>query len=797
MYILPVFLKIKLVTIKYKYCFLAIFILSFSFWFSLPATLFNKPYSLVLLDKEGKLIQAKIAKDNQWRFPIQQNISNKFKQAVIAYEDKRFYHHSGIDFIALSRAIKQNIIHKKIISGGSTISMQLIRLSRNKPRNIYQKIIEMILTFRLELSYSKDEILALYIAHAPFGGNVVGLEAASWRYFARSANDLSWGEAASLAILPNAPALVHPGKNRELLKAKRNKLLDKLFALKIIDKVTCELSKLEPIPDAPIPLPQYAPHLINTIQQDLNKQKNNNKNVIQTTLNLALQKSTNEILLRHHERLVGNNVNNAAAMIMEIESGNVLAYIGNIYKPKKADFESYVDIIKAPRSPGSTLKPILYEAMLHDGLILPNTLIADIPTQIAGYAPQNFDLEYDGAVPANKALARSLNVPAIRMLNLYRYERFYYLLKKLGISSLKKPAQHYGLSLILGGGENSMWQIAGVYSSMARVLNNYANNSGKYNEFDIHEPTYIKKQNPKISNLSKEFFISASSIYSTFEAMEEVMRPGEEGLWSQFTSSQRIAWKTGTSFGFRDAWAVGLTPKFLVVVWVGNADGEGRPGLTGINTAAPILFDIFRTLPASNWFDLPYDEMLKTAICKQSGYKATELCEIDSIYISKSGNKTMPCPYHQIIHTDATGKFRVNSDCESINNMNHQSYFILPPSMEFYYKKHNATYKELPEWRNDCKQNTNQQNPIEMIYPKRSNKIFIPLELNGIKGKVVFKAAHSKYKSQIFWHIDGVYIGQTNEIHQMALFVEKGIHLLVLVDDEGNRLEQNFEVINN
>jgi penicillin-binding protein 1C len=781
--------------VKYKYLILSSFIILLAFWFSLPSNLFNKPYSLVLLDQEGKLIQAKIAKDNQWRFPIQHNISNKFKQAIIAYEDKRFYHHLGIDFIALSRAIKQNFVHKKIISGGSTISMQLIRLSRNKPRNIFQKIIEMILTLRLELSYSKEEILALYTAHAPFGGNVVGLEAASWRYFGRSSIDLSWGEVASLAILPNAPALVHPGRNRALLKLKRDKLLDKLFTTNIIDKTTCELSKLEPIPNAPIPLPQFAPHLINTIQQNLEKEHINNMELINTTINLNLQKSTHQILLRHHEQLMGNSINNAAAMIMDIETGNVLAYIGNIYKPTQPDFDSYVDIIQAPRSPGSTLKPILYEALLHDGLILPNTLIADIPTQIAGYAPQNFDLEYDGAVAANKALARSLNVPAIRMLNLYRYERFYYLLKKLGIKTLNKPAQHYGLSLILGGGENSMWQLAGVYASMARLLNNYANNSGKYNELDIHEPTYVIKEKPKSTTLSKEFFVTASSIYSTFEAMEEVMRPGEEGLWSQFNSSQRIAWKTGTSFGFRDAWAIGLTPKHLVIVWVGNADGEGRPGLTGINSAAPIIFDIFRTLPASNWFDRPYDEMVNTAVCKQSGYKATELCEIDSVYIPKSGNKTMPCPYHQIIHTDISGQFRVNSDCESPNNMKHQSYFVLPPAMEFYYKNHNATYKELPPWRNDCNQNTNQQSPIEMIYPKRANKIYIPIELNGTKGKVVIKAAHSKYKSQIFWHLNSQYIGQTKEIHQMAILIEKGMHLLVLVDDEGNRLEQHFEVL--
>ncbi len=766
-----------------------------AFYFSLPKVLFNKPYSLVLMNDDGNLLQATIASDMQWRFPVLAQVSDKFTKAIIAYEDKRFNKHFGIDFLALSRAIKENIKQNKIVSGGSTISMQVIRLSRNKPRTLYQKLLEIILALRLELRYSKTEIMAMYVAHAPFGGNIVGLEAASWRYFGRSAVNLSWGEAAALAILPNAPSLVHPGKNRYKLKVKRDKLLDKLCLKNIIDKNTCMLAKLEPIPNAPIPLPQYAPHLINSIHQQFVKNNITNTSIIHTTIKQNIQIQTQAILLRHHQQLQGNGINNAAAMVLDIQSGNVLAYIGNIYQPNKPNYDSYVDIIQAPRSPGSTLKPFLYQAMLHDGLILPHTLVADIPTQIAGYAPQNFDLEYDGAVPASKALARSLNVPAIRMLNLFRYERFYYLLKKFGITTLNKPAQHYGLSMILGGGENSMWQLAGAYASMARLLNNYGKNSSMYNEADVREPTYTKQEQVTPKKLSKEFFTSASSIYSTFEAMEEVMRPGEEGLWTQFNSSQRIAWKTGTSFGFRDGWAIGLTPKFLVAVWVGNADGEGRPGLTGISTAAPILFDIFRTLPSCPWFNLPYDDMQKIATCKQSGYMATELCEIDSIYTSKNRNKTLPCPYHQLIHTDKKGVYRVSSNCESPTEMQHQSYFILPPAMELYYKKHNASYKTLPTWRSDCEPYATQQNVMEMIYPKRENKIHIPIEINGIRGKVIFKAAHTKTKSEIFWHLDDVYLGSTKDFHHMALSPAKGKHTLVLVDDEGNKLEQNIEII--
>lgn len=783
---------------KYKFFAGGLLLLFILFYFSLPKKLFHQPYSLVLLDKNGKLLQAKIADDGQWRFPINDHVPEKFREALITYEDKRFYAHPGVDVLAFLRAVKQNILSHHVVSGGSTLSMQVIRLSRNRDRNIFQKVYEMFLALRLEFSYSKNEILNLYAAHAPFGGNVIGLDAAAWRYFGRSADDLSWGEAASLAVLPNSPSLVHPGKHRLWLKSKRDHLLDKLKTKGLIDETTCTLSKLEHIPDEPLPIPQFAPHLISTVQNQNRKIGNKRSVVVKTTIDIRLQKQVDEILNRHHEHLAANGIFNGAALVLDVETGNVMAYIGNIYKPDHPDYDSHVDVITAPRSPGSTLKPILYEAMLHDGFLLPHTLIPDIPTQIAGYSPKNFALEFDGAVPANKALARSLNVPAIRMLNTYRTERFYFLLKKLGITTLNQPSQHYGLSLILGGGENSLWELAGVYSSFARILNHYQKYNGHYDESDLHMPKYIAEQNTSKKEWTKmpsESIVSAAAIYQTIEAMEELMRPGEEMLWTQFTSSQRIAWKTGTSFGFRDGWAIGITPKNVVAVWIGNADGEGRPGLTGISTAAPIMFEIFRLLPNGNWFEPPFDEMRKIPVCIKSGFRATELCESDSMFVPASGLKTAPCPYHQLVHLDRNEKFRVTSDCESPSNMVHRSWFVLPPGMEYYFRSRNSFYKPLPPYRPDCFANIQQNNPMEMIYPKRSNKIYVPVELDGKTGRAVFEAAHRYANATIHWHLDEQYLGATKENHKMELQPDPGKHLLVLIDNDGNRIEQYFEVL--
>jgi penicillin-binding protein 1C len=381
------------------------------FWLSLPPHLFNAPTSFVITGKDGDLLNASIAADGQWRFPYNDHVPDKFVKCITTFEDKRFFYHPGIDPVALTRAVIQNIKNKKVVSGGSTLTMQVVRMyKKNDERNIWNKFSETLLALRLEFSYNKKEILALYASNAPFGTNVVGLDAAAWRYFGRSADQLSWGETATLAVLPNAPSLVHPGKNREELLQKRNALLDKLVAAKIIDQPTADLAKIEPLPAAPKPLPQLAPHLLNRCKKDYatwRESRTETSTAIQTTVNIDLQKQVNNIILQHHEQLKGNQINNAAAMVVEVETGNVLAYVGNVYLPQDASLESDVDVLASKRSPGSTLKPLLYASLLTEGTMLPRQLVADIPTQIGGYMPENFDLGYDGAVPANRALARS------------------------------------------------------------------------------------------------------------------------------------------------------------------------------------------------------------------------------------------------------------------------------------------------------------------------------------------------------------------------------------------------------
>ncbi len=757
-------------------------------WIFFPSTHFHQPTSTVIEDNQGNLLGARIADDGQWRFPENEKVATKFKSCIIQFEDKNFYYHPGVDILSLIRAGYQDIKAKKIVSGGSTLTMQVVRLSRsNHQRSFLEKSIEILLSLRLELFHSKDEILSMYASHAPFGGNVVGLDAASWRYYGKSPSQLSWAETATLAVLPNAPSLIFPGKNHQKLLTKRNHLLNKLYKKGIIDSLTFVVSLAEPLPDKPLPLPDNAPHLLTRITKEKQGQ------CIRTTIDLFLQKKTIDIVQKHYNQLKYNHINNIASIIIEVETGNVLAYVGNT-KSKNHNHSNDVDIIMAPRSTGSILKPILYAAAINDGLILPNTLLPDIPTNIAGYNPENYNHQYSGAVHASEALSHSLNVPAVYLLRQYGVEKFHNLLQQLQFTTITQPANHYGLSLILGGAEATLWDLTSIYAGFSRTLNHFAKYDGKYNLNDYRKNNLFFEKNIPDEKIEDFNRLSAASIYFTYQALTQVNRPPEEANWEFFGNNKKVAWKTGTSYGNRDAWAIGTTTRYVVGIWVGNADGEGRPDLTGIGTAAPILFDIFDILPTpDSWFESPYDEMVKVPICRQSGMRATQICQpVDTVWIPASGLKTSPCPYHRLIHLDQTGSYQVTDACESPDKMQHVSWFVLPPIEEWYYKSTNLTYLKLPPFKKDC--NTSTTNPMEVIYPEKDAIIYIPKEFSGKKGKIIFKIAHRQSETQIFWHIDNQYMGTTAGINEMGFEIAEGKHTLTVVDELGNSITTPFTI---
>lgn len=764
-----------------------VFVLLVVYYFSLPRTLFEEPYSTVIESSDGELLAAKIARDGQWRFPAKDSIPDKFKKCIVYFEDEHFYQHFGFNPVAMVKAIKENSKAGKVVRGGSTLTQQVIRLSRkNKKRTYFEKVIEMILATRLEFRHSKEKILELYAAHAPFGGNVVGLEMASWRYFGVQSHQLSWAESATLAVLPNAPSLIYPGKNQQKLLRKRNALLLKLYNEKIIDKLTYQLSITEPLPQKPYTVPQIAPHLLQRVA------KTNEGERIKTTIDISLQNRVNQITKQYYNQYKQNEVHNLAVIVIDIQNRNIISYVGN--SPTDIDHDKDVDIISAPRSTGSILKPLLFASMLDEGELLPNTLVADIPTQISGYTPENFNRSFDGAVPAQRALSRSLNIPAVLMLQEHGVNNFYELMQKFKLRNINKHPDHYGLSLILGGAESNLWDLCRTYANLSSTVNYFNASDGKYRTKEFAELNYVHGFEQDYGDTSfQKTILGAGSIYLTYNAMKEVNRPEGDEAWKFYDSSLELAWKTGTSFGNRDAWAIGTNSRYVVGVWVGNANGEGRPELTGVGSAAPILFDVFNLLPRKKWFQTPLNDLVYADICSLSGHLAQDDCPKTKQLINRKGMKTSFCAYHKLVHLDATEQFRVNSSCEDVDNIVTKRWFVLPPVMEWYYKSLHIDYKPLPPFREDCQQT--QQTSMDFIYPKTNSKIYLVKDFNSKVQPVILKVAHSNKEAKLYWYVDNVYKGTTQTFHEMQIEAETGIHYITVEDEYGNDIRRRIEII--
>lgn len=769
-----------------------IIVLVILFLVRLPQPLFDVPYATLVLAENNQLLDVTIAQDHQWRFPPLDSIPQKFKTASLLFEDEYFNYHFGVNPLSILRAMRQNIASGKIVSGGSTVSMQTIRMALgNQNRSYLKKLSEILLSFKLELKYNKNTIFKYYANHAPFGGNIVGLNAASWRYFSRPPHKLSWGEVAALAVLPNNPSGIFPGNNQKTLEEKRDKLLDKICVRGHFSTEELKLYKAEPIPSKIKLLPNHTPHLL---QRGIDEGMEGE--IIKTTLDYELQKKVTSVVKKHNAKMSLNQIKNAAALVIEIETGDAIAYVGNT--ATKVEHGKFVDIIKANRSPGSLLKPLLYAAALNDGLILPKQLLQDIPIYKNGFIPKNFDRKFRGVIPANKALSSSLNVPYVHLLSEYEYKRFYHLLKKIGYTNLNHPPDHYGLSLILGTAETSLWGITAVYAGMARAYLTFPKrplNSG-YSYSDYHKNYFLNSavKAKKDTTLNSSGLLSVEAIEATFKAMQELERPEQESGWESFLSKKKIAWKTGTSYGFRDAWAIGLNDKYVVGVWVGNADGEPRSDLIGIRAAAPLLFDLFRLLDGDSILNNTPMGSLEN-ICLQSGMLTKAICKRQVLQelTENAVLKAKKCTYHVSLKLNQKETHQVDSNCYDVFDMVSKDYFVLSPVQSWYYMQHQPNYVLPPPFLKGCKKKET-TSKIQLLYPQKNATISIPKEQGGTLGKVVFQAAHQNPEGRVYWHLDEQFIGVTEHNHQLSLNASAGVHILTLVDNFGNEIKRSFKI---
>lgn len=726
--------------------------------FCLPTNLFEStPYSTVVTASNGELLGARVAADEQWRFPPCDTLPEKFVKALVEFEDRTFFEHYGVSIRAIARALEQNIRHGRIVSGGSTITMQVIRMSRQKPRTVWQKLIEMFMATRLEARCSKEEILRLYASHASFGGNVVGIGAAMWRYLGDDGAELSWAEAATLAVLQNAPSSVHLAKNRDQLLAKRNRLLSRLRDKGDIDADDYALAVEEPLIGDPYPMPQYSPHLVEWYDREAHGSH------ITTHIDMGLQRRVDEMLVRWSRELRQKGINDLSAIIVDVRSGGVVAYCGNSDMSFQREGK-WVDIIRSPRSSGSILKPLLYAAALQRGTTLPHTLLPDVPTDFGGFAPKNFDGSYAGAIQADRAVTLSLNIPNVYLLKEYGVMSFAETLQHCGLTSLTRPADEYGLSLVLGGAEVRLFDVAMCYAKMSACYQD----TTRYQDFPLR---------------------NRIALYHTFEAMRAVERPDQMD-WRRATSVQNVAWKTGTSYGSRDAWAVGLTPEYVVGVWTGNANGSGVADMTGAHTAGPVMFDLFALLPGCSWFQEPAaDEGVEVRVCSHSGHVASRHCtDVTPMMLPAASLNGCVCPYCREVAVSLDGTRRITDRSEATRQ---EHYFALPPIVEHFYKPQHPEYVAMPPLKENAA--SGHAATLQFIYPANGSVITLPRQLDGSPGSFVCKVAHTSATTELFWHLDNTYLGSTRDIHQMSVVASKGVHIITVVDASGT--SQSVEIV--
>ncbi len=743
-------------------------------------------YSKVVFDKNGKLIAASISAEEQWHFKPSAELPDKYKKALLVFEDKRFYRHIGFDLKALLRATRLNVKHKRIVSGGSTISMQTIRLhQRNPKRSVWNKVLEIILATRLEIKHSKRDILQLYASHAPFGGNVIGIDAACWRYFNKSPEQISWAEASLLAVLPNSPGLIHTERNRDKLEQKRNALLQRLLENGVIDELSYEGALLEEIPRRPAKLNQSASHFMHFASE------RKNQSLIHSTIDANIQEKCLQIAETEGNKLKANFIDNMAILVLDIEEETVLAYVGNL-KNTGYDNHEFTDMVQAQRSTGSILKPFLYTAALGDGLITEKSFLPDYPFSIGGFTTENYNKDHTGLIAANTALQRSLNIPFSKLLQDYGIEKFRLLCQALELKGIDKTSSYYGIPLILGGAESSLWDLTHAYASMAKILNTYNANDGYYHQEGIYRSRIQKNTSIKEKDLvANPALFRAENIWTTFEQLKELKRPNEEGEWKLFSHNVPIAWKTGTSNGFKDAWAIGVNGKYAVGIWVGNSDGEGRPGIIGSKAAAPIFFRVIHSLNGHRRFEQPIDDMVKMATCKLSGELANEFCPKDSTYLSRNSSFLRQCNYHREIFITENESFRVQKNCYE-GEIKKTTELNIPTHIAYFYKQTQLYSPPLP-WHPSCQNRDDSK--LKIIYPEKNIQIYQPRVGENERNQFVLKAHHTDDKAQLMWHLDDIFLGSTQNIHEISVLLKKGTHRLLVLDENGNQDICSFEIL--
>ncbi|RDU59371.1 penicillin-binding protein 1C [Helicobacter marmotae] len=729
--------------------------------------IFQTQYSKSVVDRNGVLLSVFLNTQEQWHLKSPtQNVPLKLYAAVLTYEDKHFDKHFGIDILALLRSLKYNAssLYKRTSNkhmGGSTISMQAVKLYTKAPRTFTHKINEIFQTLALEVRYSKNEILNMYLNNAPYGGNIVGYYSAALLYFNKEPNSLSWAESALLAVLPNAPGLINLEKNTSILRTKRNALLYRLHQKGYFNAHILSLALQEKIPAHKLTHHNIAPHLSTYLA--LKEQEH----IIHTTIDKAMQMRLESTIKQYHHKLLPQGILNLAALIVDTQSGEILCYVGS---QDFLDIQNYgqIDGIRAMRSPGSLLKPFLYALSIDDGLIAPESLLIDVPIFFANFHPQNALKTYQGLVMAQYALQKSLNVPFVKLLQIYGYEKFFFKLQSMAGFSSSNPYQ-YGLSFILGSKEMNMLQIARLY----RGLGNY----GLFGDVSF----LPRKQKEQMRR-----FLTKGSAYLTLQTLKELER---EGSLEYHKAKMTFSWKSGTSYGRKDAWAAGSSPKYTIVVWAGNFTGKPNPNILGVKTAGSLLFEILSTLPDNNLhFDFPSQDIISIEVDKFSGYTLSDehrillkgQDSIKSILYPSEANPLRTSPFYRKVF------MYQGEEVDSYNPhfIDAAPKFVLklPHDVLAYYQNQDV---------NITKHIQTEHKNVRILYPTQNLKILQPKDFDGQKALII-RIANLK-NQHISWYLNTELIHHSPQ-STFKIFLKQGSYHLSIVGEDGSMDSVKFEI---
>jgi penicillin-binding protein 1C len=728
-----------------------------------PDARLHRAAATVVYDRAGEPIRMILPADQKVRIPVTlEELPPELIRALIVSEDQWFWRHPGVNPIAIGRAAVANLRAGRVVSGASTIPMQLARMSQPKSRTFGGKAREAFRALQLVRHHSRRDLLEAYVNMAPYGANIEGIGAASYLYFGKPPAQLSLGEIAFLTTLPRSPNRYDPLRDHVTATRARDRVLHQLRDRGAFSTAQIDEAIRQPLPRQRRKPPFVAPHFC-----DYAVQHARDRARVYTTLDQRVQQIAEQQVASRIGSLRAFGVGQTAVVVIDNKTREVVAMVGSASFFDAAR-QGQVNGAAARRSPGSTLKPFLYAKAFDDGLLIPDSYLLDIPTDYSGYVPENYDGTYRGRVSVRDALVQSLNAPAVRVLAAERVDEFVKLLRRGGLSSLDRDPSRYGLPLILGAGEVRLIELTNMYATLA--------------EGGLHRPVRVLRSS-RSETPTRIFSAEASALVTSILA--ELKRPDMPRAWQLAREMPAVAWKTGTSYGHRDAWSVGFSERYAIGVWSGNFDGHGQKGMSGSEFAAPLLFDLFRAIEGDAHLRRPNGINIESVeVCAISHQLPTEYCrERTRVEYIPGRTRLHACEMHRAMIVDAKSGERLSGDC--VAQVAHRTVIatVQPPELVAWWRAQEQPFETLPPFAKRCSDVASDAAP-KIVSPDAATPYRLrrdaPLEFQEL-----LLSAQSSDAAKLFWFDDGVLVASGEPSQKMFLKPRRGTHQLVVVDDGG------------